>query len=193
MNDARQARIDQPLQLSGPFGQVDTGYAAFAQADAASTGQMVVTIAVAAVSVGKKLGDVLMQIRIVTHQQNPFTAGVLTDQLLERRIVAVRRESRRDEHRRFNANLRSDKLCRLAGALERAGDDDIDLSLESSQNSGHQHALLLAFLHKAAFGIEDGIFTGDASIRMAHQVKIHRYQSGGPNHKELRKAILTRM
>src|SRR6202034_931750 len=105
-------------------------------------------VAVRAIAItGDELGDELMQVGIVAYQQDPFAAGVLGNKLLKGREIAVWREGGRCE-----ANLSSNELGRLTRALERAGDDDVDLSLESGQNSGHQHALLLAFFDQAPFG-----------------------------------------
>jgi hypothetical protein len=36
---------------------------------------------------------------------------------------------------------------------------------------------LLAFFDQAALGIKDGIFSGDASIGVAHEIEIHGVRS----------------
>jgi len=158
------------LQLRRTFGQVDAGDGALAQTDAASALQVILAIPITVPIAGNQLGDELMEVGIVAYEQDTFAAGVLRNEVLQRGVVSVRRESGRSEDRGIEANLGGQELSRLAGALERAGDDDVDLSLEANQNSGHQHALLLAFFDKAAFGVENWIFTGNASVRMAHQV-----------------------
>lgn len=137
-------------------------------------------VAVRAIAItGDELGDELMQVGIVAYQQDPFAAGVLGNKLLKGREIAVWREGGRGEDGRFEANLSSNELGRLTRALERAGDDDVDLSLESGQNSGHQHALLLAFFDQAPFGVKDGIFARDARICVAHEIEVHEVQPGG--------------
>ena len=181
MNDAGQAGVDQPLQLRRTARHVDAGDGAFAQADAASargrgrSRRAAVTIRPVAVA-GDQLCYVLVEIGIMADHQHSLAVGVLGDELLKGGVIAVGRKRRRGEDGRFKADLGADELCGLAGALERTGDDYVDLRVERGQHAGHQHALLLAFLDQAAFGIEERISAWNASIGMAHEVEIHWFQ-----------------
>jgi len=148
------------LQLSWTLAHIDAGDGAFTEPDRSVTCGLTVP--------REDAGDELVQIGIVTYDQNPFPVGVLPNELLEGGIIPGGSEHRRGEDLRFEANLCGDKLGRLKRSLERAGDDDIDLNVERSQDTGRQHALLLPILDKAALGIEDWIFAGNPGIGMAH-------------------------
>jgi len=115
----------------------------------------------------------------MAHEQESFAAGVLGDELLKGWEVSVGREGGRGDDGGFEADLSGHELGGLAGALERARDDDVDLNLERSQDAGHQHALLLAFFDQSALGVEDGIFAWDARVCVAHEIEIHGVQPGG--------------
>ena len=70
---------------------------------------MVVAISVAAIT-GNQFGDELVQVRVMTYEQNPFPAGMLRDELLECWIIPVRRECRRGENRGFKTDFGGYKL-----------------------------------------------------------------------------------
>jgi hypothetical protein len=161
------------LQLRRTAGQVDAGDGAFAQANAAAALQVIVAIAVTVSVAGDELGDELVQVGIMAYEQDSLAAGVLGDELLKGGIVSIGRKSRRGEDRRLKTDLGGHELGGLAGTFERAGDDDVDLHLERSQDAGHEHALLLAFFDQAAFGVKYGIFAWDARIRVAHEIEVH--------------------
>jgi len=116
-----------------------------------------------------------MQVGIVAYEKDTFAAGMLCYEMLQGGIISVGRESWRGDNRRFEADLGGYELGGLAGALKRAGNDNVNLSIETSEDTRHQHALLFAFFDKTALGVENGIFTGNASVCMAHQVKIHGF------------------
>ena len=180
-----QARVDQPLELRRPLGDVDAGDCALTQPDCASARRRGMRMAIPVP--GDQFGDELMQVGIMTHDQDTFAILVLCDQLLQRSAIAVGREGWRGEDRGLETDLGGDELGGLTSSLERAGDDDVNLRFETSQDSGHQHALLLAFFDQAALGIEDRIFAGDASVCVAHEIEIH-----GFNRAKLRFEVLCR-
>jgi len=167
MNNARQARVNQPLQLRRMLGHVDASDAAFAQANAAASVRMPVSIA------GNQPCDELMEVGIVTHHQHALAIGILRDQLLEGGKLPIGSQHRRIQDGLIEAHFRCYKLGCLPRSLERAGDDDIHLHLEPGEDTGHQHALLLAFLDQAALDVEKWIFARNASICVAHEIEIH--------------------
>ena len=172
MNYTRQARVDEPLQLRGTLAHIDAGDGAFAEADGAAVGRMSVAITVAA----DEPGNGLMQVWIVAYDENTFALRVLRDKLLEGGEVAVWSKRRRGEDGGVEGDFCGNKLRGLTCALERAGDNDVDLRLESGEHAGHQHALLLTLFDEAALGVQDRVFTRDASIRMTHEIQVHRNQ-----------------
>jgi len=164
VNDSGEAGIDKPLQLGRALAHIDAGDGAFAQADGAAVGRVAVSVAIAA----DETRDELMQVGIVADDEEAFAAGVLGDELLEGSEIAVRGQGCGGEDGRVEGDLGGDELGCLAGSLERAGDDDIDLSLESREHACHEHALLLTLFDESALGVEDWIFAGDASVCVAH-------------------------
>ncbi len=140
---------------------VDAGHRALAHADAG------------AAIAGDDAAEELEEIGIVADQQHAFAVGILLNQLLESGIIGVRPQRRADLDLGLVAQFSTDKLRGLQGTLEGAGDDDVDLHLERAQQPRHEHALLLAFLDQAPFGVEDGIAAGESGIGVAHEIEVH--------------------
>ena len=144
------ARINEPLQQRRVPVHIDAGDGALAHADGG-----------AAVA-GDQAAEELEQVGVVADHQHAFAVGsTLTSMLLE--VLEVGGRTERGAHFDLGlvAELRADKLRGLQGALERAGDDHIDLHFEGAEDARHQHALLLAFLDKGALGVESGVFAPD--------------------------------
>ncbi len=129
---------------------------------------------------GDEPAEELEQVGIVADHQHAVAIGVLFKQLLEVLKVGGRIERGAHFDLGLVAELGADKLRGLQGALERAGDDHIDLDVEGAEGAGHQHALLLAFFDKGALGIQGGIFAPDARVSVAHEIENHRVGWGLP-------------
>jgi len=115
----------------------------------------------------------LEQIGIVANGEHAFPVGVFREQVQKRSIVTRETECRADFHLRVITEFCSHELCRLQGAFQGAGDDQVDLHIERGQHTSHQHALVFAFLDQAAFVVKQGISANQTGIRVTHKVKIH--------------------
>ena len=63
-------------------------------------------------------------------------------------------------------------------ALERAGDDAIELHIQSAEKTADEDALLLAFFVEGAFDIDFGVGAARARAGMAKNVEIHGWNAG---------------
>jgi len=159
--------------LRGAAGHVDAGNGAFTEADGAAGGAFGDSVAVGVAVATHQFGEVLVEVGVVSDDEDAFAVAVLVEELLEGGVVSVGGEGGGDDDGEIESELGADELGGLAGAFEGAGDDDVDLDLESGEDSGHEHALLLAFFDQAAFGVKERVFTGDAGIGVTHQVEVH--------------------
>jgi len=141
---------------------IHAGDCAFAHADGGS--------AVA----GDHAAEKLKHVGVVADYEDAFAVRVFGEHLLEVGVVGAEVECRADFDFGFVAKLRADKLGGLEGALERAGDDDVDLHLERREKPRHEHALLFSLFDEGSFAIKDVIFASQACIGVPHQVKVHR-------------------
>ncbi len=67
----------------------------------------------------------------------------------------------------FVAGLGADEGGGLEAALERAGDDEIELNVESIEDMGELEAVAFAFLVEWALEVEEGIGAAGASAGVA--------------------------
>ncbi len=144
----------------GWFVHVDARNGAFAHADGG-----------AAVA-GNQAAEKLEQVGIVPHGQDSFAVGILRQQCPGNR-------------RNCAFNPSAGLISTLASypssvptncAVCRARFSGLETitsigAFERAQHPRHQHALLLAFLDQAAFGVEKGIVANGSGIRMAHQIR----------------------
>ena len=76
------------------------------------------------------------------------------------------------------AGLSADQRCGLERALERAGDDAVELDIESAEKDADEDALLLAFFVEGPFYIDLGVGAARARAGMAKNVEIHGWNAG---------------
>lgn len=145
---------------------VDAGDGALSHADGGG--------AVAADEAAEELEDV----GIVADGQDALAVGIFGEHLLEVGVIGAEGEGGADFDFGFVAQLGADKLRGLEGALEGAGDDDVNLHLEGAEDAGHQHALVFSFLDEGPLGVESRVPAGHSGIGVAHQVEVHRVGSG---------------
>ena len=77
------------------------------------------------------------------------------------------------------ADLRAHQRGRLQCALERAGDDQIELNLQGVQVPADQQALLLAFLVEGTFDVDQRIRAADSGAGMTKDIKVHGFFGSG--------------
>jgi len=147
--------------------KIDAGDGAFPHADRGAS------------VAGDEAAEKLKQDGVMADGEHAFAAGILNQHVLEGGKVCIGQEGSADFDLGVIAELGSDKLGGLHGALERAGDDDVDLDLEGAQHAGHQHALVLAFLDEAPLGVESGILSKHSCTGVTHQVEDHSESFGG--------------
>ena len=122
VDGAGHARIDEPAQQGRMAVEVDAGDGALAHADGC-----------AAVA-GDEAAQKLEHVGVVADDQDAFAVGIFGQHLLEVGVVSrLSAKCRADLDFGLIAQLRAHKLRGLQGALEGAGDDDIDLHLEGAQ------------------------------------------------------------
>ena len=59
------------------------------------------------------------------------------------------------------------------GALERAGDDEVEAGVKGVENVGKLQGVLLAFLIERTFHVEKWVWAADASAGVAENEQIH--------------------
>jgi len=128
---------------------------------------------------GDEAAEELKKDGVVAHSQQTFAVREFREHGLEGGEGCIRQQGGTYFDFGVVAELGADKLRGLQGALEGAGDDDIDLHLEGAQHARHQHALVLAFLDEAPLGVECGVLAEDSGIGVAHEVEDHSEMSGG--------------
>lgn len=117
---------------------------------------------------GDEVAEKLEEDGVVSDGQHAFVAGVLDQHVLKSGEGGVGREGLADFDPAVKAELCGDKLSGLHGALEGAGDDDVDLDLEGAQEARHQHALVFALLDESALDVKDGVFAAESGAGVAH-------------------------
>ena len=140
--------------------EVDAGKRAFAETDARGGGVVVGADA-------KKLGEELAEIGVVADDENVFTGGGIAQKALELGEGRARSEGVGDEDLLFVSGLGGDELGGLLGALERAGDDEIEVELEGVEDVGELQALGLAVLVEGTLDVENWIGAADAGAGVA--------------------------
>ena len=128
---------------------------------------------------GDEAAEKLKEDGVVADGQHAFAAGVLDEHVLKGFEGRVGGEGGADLNFAVVAELGADELRGLQGALERAGDDDVDLDFEGAQHAGHEHALVFSLFDEASLGVEGGIPTEESGIGVAHEVEDHSELSGG--------------
>ena len=106
--------------------------------------------------------------------QQVLVARALAQQLLELGEGGVGRERGGGENLRLVAHLGADQRGGLHGALQRAGDDEVELELHGVEDMGELEAVALAVLVEGTLVVEDGIGALDAGAGVAQNVEIHR-------------------
>jgi hypothetical protein len=66
----------------------------------------------------------------------------------------------------------------LERALERAGDDAVELDIESAEKAADEDALLLAFFVEGPLDVDPGVGAACARAGMAKYVQIHGWNAG---------------
>lgn len=74
---------------------------------------------------------------------------------------------------RFVAGFGADKRSCLQAALERTGDDDVELNLQGVEDGGELEAVALAFFIKRTLLVDQGIHAAGAGACMAKNKQIH--------------------
>jgi len=122
---------------------------------------------------GNETAKELEEVGVVAHNQNAFAVSVPCQHLLKCSEIGVEAEGGADFDFGFIAQLRTHKLRCLQGALERAGDDNVELDLEGGEHARHEHALLFSVLDQSPLGVEGRVFAAESSVSVTHQVKVH--------------------
>jgi hypothetical protein len=142
--------------------EVDAGDGAFAHADGG------------AAIPGHEATEKLKTIWIVADHQDAFAVCVLGEELLEVGVAGVEIEGGTDLNLGLVTHLGTHKLGGLQGALERAGDYNVDLHLEGVEHPRHQHALFFSLFDEAALAIEGRIAASKSSVGVAHEIEVHK-------------------
>ncbi len=121
--------------------EVDAGERAFAEADAGGAGGGVV-VGADAEEMAEELGDV----GVVADDEDVFGGGAVAQKALELGEGGGGSERGGDEDLLLVAGLGGDELGGLLRALEGAGDDEVEVELESVEDVGELEALGLAVL-----------------------------------------------
>ena len=101
------------------------------------------------------------------------------EEALELWIGRARREGVGDEDGGLVAGLGADELCGLQAALERAGDDEIEVDRQRAEDVREVDAVALAVLVERAFDVNDGIGAACASTGVAKDKQIHAQSFSG--------------
>ena len=152
---------------------VDAGYRALAHADGG-----------AAVA-GDHAAKELEKHGVVTDGENALAVGIFREHMQEAGVIGVGGERGADLNFSLVAHLGSHKLRGLQGALERAGDDDVQLHVERAEQPRHQHALVLSLFDEGPLGVEERVSAGNSGIGVTHEVEDHGDGSG----REVRGAV----
>ena len=140
---------------------VDTGDGAFAETGADAAGGR------------QERSEEDGEIRVVADDQDVFVLVETADEVVKLLHGGFRRESFRDLDFAFVAGFGADQRGGLQGALERAGDDAVELNIESAEKAADEEALLLAFLIEGAFDVDGGVGAASARAGMTKNVEIH--------------------
>jgi len=103
----------------------------------------------------------------MAYDENVLGGGEIAHKALELREGGGGSEGVRDEELLFVAGLGGDELGGLHGALEGAGDDEIEAEIEGIEDVGELQALSLAVLVEGALDVEEGIGSAGAGAGVA--------------------------
>ena len=106
--------------------------------------------------------------------QNVVIGRERCDQSLEAGDGTRRRNRVRDLNLAVVSHFCAHQRGGLQCALERAGDDQVELNPQGVQVPGNQQALLLAFFVERTLDVNGGVCAADTGARMSKNVKVHR-------------------
>ena len=105
----------------------------------------------------KELTEELGEVGVVAYDENVLGGGAVAQKPLELGEGSGGGERVRDEELLFVASLGGDELGGLLSALERAGDDEIEVEIEGVEDVGKLKALGLAVLIDGTLEVEERI------------------------------------
>ena len=147
--------------------QVDASERTFAQADAWGPG--CVRVCADAQELAEELGEV----GIVAYDEDVLGGGGVAQQALELGEGCGRSKGVGDEDLLLKARLGGDKLGGLQGALEGAGDHQVEAEIEGVEDVGELEALGLAVLVDGTLEIEDRIGARTTGTGVAKDEEVH--------------------
>lgn len=110
------------------------------------------------------------QVGVVSDDEDVVVVRKAGDELVKGRDVGVGVQGFGDEDFGVIAGLSADERSGLKGALERAGDDEVKLDVESVKVAADKNALLLTLPVERAFDVNEGIRAARAGTGMAKDV-----------------------
>ena len=147
--------------------QVDASERTFAQADAWGPG--CVRVCADAQELAEELGEV----GIVAYDEDVLGGGGVAQQALELGEGCGRSKGVGDEDLLLKARLGGDKLGGLQGALEGAGDHQVEAEIEGVEDVGELEAVPLTLLVERAPGVEDWVGAACAGACVPEDEDIH--------------------
>jgi hypothetical protein len=102
-----------------------------------------------------------------------LAVGALAEELLEVFESSFGRERGGVQNLGFVAGLGADERSGLEAALERAGDDEIELDVQCIQHVSELETVLFALFVEGAFLVEKGISTTKSGAGVAEDENIH--------------------
>jgi len=162
------------VQRGRATGQVDAGKRALAQAHAGRSGAGVESAGGTVRGGNEERAEECVEVGIVSDDEQVLVAGELAQKLLELGEGGVGRERGGGEDFGLVAHLGADERGGLHGALQGAGDDEVELELHGVEDMGELEAVALAVLVEGTLVVEDGIGALHAGAGVAQDVEVHR-------------------
>jgi len=114
------------------------------------------------------------EVGIVADEKKVLGFGAVAEELLEVAEGGLRSEGGGEQDLAVVAGLGADERGGLEAALEGAGDDEIELDVESVEDVGELEAVLLAVLVERAFDVEERVGAAGAGAGVPKQKEVHR-------------------
>ena len=126
-----------------------------------------------------ELAEECRDVGIVADDEKVFVGGALTQQALELGEGRGGSQAFGHEDAGLVAGFGADELRGLHAALERAGDDEVEVELHRGEDVSEMQAVALAVFIERTLGVEDGIDAAGAGAGVAKDVEVHAF-SGAP-------------
>jgi len=168
------AGIEQPVEGGGATSQVDAGQRSLAQTHAGRSGAGVEAAGGAGGGGNEERAEECVEVGIVADDEQVLVAGVLAQKLLELGEGGVGSERGGGEDFGLVAHLCADERGGLHGALQGAGDDEVELELHGVEDMGELEAVALAVLVEGTLVVEDRVGALHAGAGVAQDIEVHR-------------------